>query len=393
MRITAYLQRFLPSQPPLSLKERIRASLGALVGIAITGLGGAFALSQGLMAPMLIAPMGASAVLLFAAPSSPLAQPWSVIGGNGLSALMGVIACLLVPDPVMAAALAVSLAIAVMSACRCLHPPGGAMALTAVIGGGAIQNLGFGFVLWPVLGSSLLLLLSALAYHLLTGGLYPHRPQTSPQAHATEDPAPLARIGFLAEDLDEVLKDYDRFLDIDRGDLETILRRTELRSYRRRAQHADCGSVMSRDVVAVAPDTSLQEAYALMRRHRFHALPVTDEQARVVGIVTQSDFLHKPRWVAGRPRIAIRQRLRLMLAGASAPNDTVKDIMTTPVRTVSADMPIADAIIAFAEGGLHHLPVVRGGNRLAGIISQSDALVAMLEDKTAGGSPPPPAVA
>jgi CBS domain-containing membrane protein len=383
MKMTAYLQRFRPSQPPLSLKERIRASLGGLVGIAITGLGGAFALRQGLIAPMLIAPMGASAVLLFAAPSSPLAQPWSVLGGNGLSAVMGVIAFLLVPNLVIAAALAVSLAIVVMSACRCLHPPGGAVALTAVVGGTAVQTLGFGFVLWPVLGSSLLLILCALAFHGLTGGVYPHRPQPSTRAHATADPAPLARIGFLADDLDDVLKDYDRFLDIDRGDLEIILRRTQLRSYRRRARHTDCASIMSRDVVAVAPDTSLQEAYALMRRHRFHALPVTNDRAEVVGIVTQGDFLHKPRWVAGRPRIALKQRFGLILSGASAPNDTVKDIMTAPVRTVRADTPIAEAIIAFAEGGLHDLPVVREGNRLTGIISQSDALVAMLEDKTA----------
>lgn len=389
MKSVLDLRRFLPSLPPLSLKERIRAPLGALAGIAVTAVVSLLALKLGLAAPALIAPMGASAVLLFAVPSSPLAQPWSVVGGNGLSALMGVAATVLVADPVLAAALAVSLAIAVMTACRCLHPPGGAVALTAVVGGAAVHDLGFGFVLWPVLGNSLLLLASALVFHRLTGGIYPHRLQ--PFSRATADPSPLSRIGFLTEDLDEVLKDYDRFLDIDRGDLETILRRTELRSYRRRAQHADCASIMSRDVVAVAPDTSLREAYALMHRYRFHALPVTNDRAEVIGIVTQSDFLHKPRWVAGRPRIAFRQRLSLILSGASAPNDTVKDIMTAPVRTVRGDTPIAEAIIAFAEGGLHHLPVVRDGNRLTGIISQSDALVAMLEDKTAGETSASPA--
>lgn len=385
------LDRILPAAPQLSLKERLRAPLGALAGIALTALGGILALRQGLPAPAVIAPMGASAVLLFAVPSSPLAQPWSVVGGNSLSALAGVGVAALVPDPVLAAALAVSLAIAAMTACRCLHPPGGAVALTAVVGGAAVRDLGFGFVAWPVLGNSLMLLAVALVFHRMTGGIYPHRLQPAPRHHATTDPAPLARIGFASADLDEVLKDYDQFLDIDRGDLETILRRTELRSYRRRAQHADCASIMSRDVVAVAPDTSLREAHDLMRRHRFRTLPVTNDQAQVVGIVTQADFLHKPRWVAGRPRIAFRQRLRLIMAGSSAPNDTVKDIMTAPVQTVRPDTPIADAIIAFAEGGLHDLPVVRDDNRLAGILSQSDALVAMLEDRKAGESSASPA--
>ncbi|WP_165219495.1 HPP family protein [Affinirhizobium pseudoryzae] len=379
--MTMNFHRFLPATAPLSLRQRIRAPLGALIGITLTALVGLVAVRQGLPLPAIIAPMGASAVLLFAVPASPLAQPWSVVGGNGISAIVGVIAASLIPEPALAAGVAVSLAIAAMTACRCLHPPGGAVALTAVAGGVAIRDLGFGFVLWPVLGNSLLLLAVALLFHRLTKGTYPHRLQPALKRHETDDPAAAARIGFTSTDLDEVLKDYDQFLDIDRGDLETILRRTELRSYRRRAIHVACDSIMSRDVVAVAPDTPLKEAHELMRRHHFRALPVTNEQAEVVGIVTQSDFLYKPRWVAGRPRIGIIQRLSLAFAGTSAPNDTVKDIMTTPVRTVRPETPVADAIILFAEGGLHDLPVVRDGNKLTGIISQSDALVAMLEDR------------
>ncbi|MCO5733757.1 HPP family protein [Rhizobium sp. SSA_523] len=382
-------RRLLPASQAFSLRERIRAPLGALLGIAVTAAFGALAVQQGQISPAIIAPMGASAVLLFAAPASPLAQPWSVLGGNGIAAAVGVAVTWLVPDQSLAAALAVSLAIAAMIACRCLHPPGGAVALTAVVGGPAVHDLGLSFVLWPVLGNSLLLLVSAMLYHRLTRGSYPHRQQPAVNRHATSDPAPLARIGFEPADLDEVLKDFDQYLDIDRDDLETILRRTELRSYRRRALHVTCESIMSRDVVAVGPDTSLREAHELMRRHHFRALPVTNEKAEVVGIVTQSDFLHKPRWVAGQPRIDIAQRLRLILSGATAPNDTVKDIMTAPVRTLRPETPLADAVILFAEGGLHDLPVVRESGKLAGILSQSDALVAMLQDRSAGAAPIP----
>jgi CBS domain-containing membrane protein len=375
------LQSLLPAASPLSLRERIRGPLGAMVGIFLAGLGGSLMLREGMGAPALIAPMGASAVLLFAVPSSPLAQPWSVVGGNTVSAIVGVLVAGLVPEPLMAAALAIGLAIAAMIACRCLHPPGGAIALTAVLGGPAIHKLGLSFALWPVAGNSILLLCAALLYHRVTRGTYPLGLKAIAPKHATKDPSPIQRIGFASADLDDVLKDYDQILDIDRDDLETILRRTELRSYRRRAIHIDCASIMSRDVVAVGPDTDLKEAHELMRHHHFRALPVTNDRAEVIGIVTQSDFLHKPRWTAGRPRIGFLQRMRLVLSGASAPNDTVKDIMTAPVRTVRRDSPIADAIIVFAEEGLHDLPVVREGNKLAGILSQSDALLAMLEDR------------
>ncbi len=89
--------------------------------------------------------MGASAVLLFAASHSPLAQPWPLIGGNILSAIVGVAVSRLVHDPALAAALAVSLAILVMLLTHSLHPPGGAVSLIPVLGGESIHALGYSF--------------------------------------------------------------------------------------------------------------------------------------------------------------------------------------------------------------------------------------------------------
>ncbi|CDZ59944.1 HPP family protein [Neorhizobium galegae bv. orientalis] len=376
------LRRLLPEATPVSPRERLRAALGALAGILVTGLLGSLALKVDATLPALVAPMGASAVLLFAVPSSPLAQPWSILGGNTVAALVGVTAALLITDPFLASAVAIAVAIAAMMTLRCLHPPSGAIALTAVLGGPTIHELGYGFVIWPIAGNSLALLLIALAFNNLTGRRYPHAAKPAAD-HGTTDPASIQRIGFTSADLDDVLKEYDEFLDIDRDDLETILRRTELRSYRRRAGHLDCASIMSRDVVAVAPDNSLKEAHDLMRVHHFKALPVTNDWAEVVGIVTQTDFLDKANWTRGRPKIGFAQRVRLVLSGASAPNDTVKDIMTAPVKTVGPATPIADAIVIFAEEGLHYLPVTRENNKLVGILSQSDVLVAMLADKAA----------
>ncbi|WP_425356439.1 HPP family protein [Xaviernesmea rhizosphaerae] len=360
--------------------EILRSGLGALVGIGLTGL-----LAQGLggllpapLPPALIPPMGASAVLLFAVPSSPLAQPWNLMAGNLVAALIGVSLAALLPAPVPAAAIAIGLAIAAMMVLRCLHPPSGAVALTAVLGGPAVHGLGYGFVLWPVMGNSLLLLGAALAYNRLAGRLYPHAPRS---LHRTEDPPAFDRVGFTSADLDQALKDYGQFLDVNREDLENILRRTELKALRRRGGQILCGQVMSRDVIAVAPDTALSEAHALMRAHHIKALPVTDDQARILGIVTQTDLLDRADWRGGRPGIGFSRRLALALRGASAPNGTAKDIMTVPVKTVTPDMAIVEAIVLFAEAGLHHLPVVGDAGRLVGIVSQSDVLVAMLAER------------
>ncbi len=77
------------------------------------------------------------------------------------------------------------------------------------------------------------------------------------------------------------------------------------------------------------------------------------------------------------------QRLRLILSGANAPNDTVNDIMTSPVKTVHPETAIEDAKIRFAEEALHYLPVIDTNGKMVGIVSQSHVIVAIMADKAA----------
>jgi CBS domain-containing membrane protein len=183
--------------------------LAALLSGLSNGLSGA--------TPLLIAPMGASAVLLFAVPASPLAQPWSILAGNLLSAFVGVTTALLIPSPLIAAALAAGLATGLMAIFRCTHPPSGAVALTAVLGGPAVHAAGYHFVLVPVLLNSVLLVVVAMAYNNLTGVSYPHK------AHAPAHPHPPAQpLGVTDADFDAVLADYGEVLDIGREDLQRI---------------------------------------------------------------------------------------------------------------------------------------------------------------------------
>jgi CBS-domain-containing membrane protein len=116
-------------------------------------------------AAALVASMGASAVLLFAVPHGSLAQPWPVFGGHLVSALVGVACAKVLAEPVAAASVAVGLAIGAMHYLRCIHPPGGATALSAVVGGDAVHQLGFQFVLTPVMLNVVTILLVALLFN------------------------------------------------------------------------------------------------------------------------------------------------------------------------------------------------------------------------------------
>jgi CBS-domain-containing membrane protein len=139
------------------------ASLGGLLGIALTVAVTHYVLGEAAVA--LVPSLGAAAVIVFVAPHSQFAQPWALLAGNVLSALTGVLCQRLVPEPTLAAAVAVAAAIAVMHLARCLHPPGGATALAAVIGGPAIHELGFSYALFPVGLNCLLLAIAAWAFN------------------------------------------------------------------------------------------------------------------------------------------------------------------------------------------------------------------------------------
>ncbi|SEN35719.1 CBS domain-containing membrane protein [Sphingomonas gellani] len=216
---------FKPLLAGATLPDRAIACLGAAIGIGTT-MAICSAIMPGGGVPAIVAPLGASAVLVFGVPASPLAQPWSVLGGNVASTLVGVIAYRLIPNLALAAGIAVGAAILLMTLLRCLHPPGGAAALTAVIGGGAVHDAGFGFALAPVGINSLLLVLIGIAFHRATTHSYPHR--LVPVSVPTDEPQ-LER-----SDIDAALGEMHDSFDIDRADLEALLALAEHHATQRR---------------------------------------------------------------------------------------------------------------------------------------------------------------
>ncbi|GJI92402.1 HPP family protein [Duganella hordei] len=382
----ALLAPWLPSPSTASRREQLRAAGGALFGLLLTALIGLYLFPGGSI--FLVAPIGASSVLLFALPASPLAQPWSAIGGNVVSGLMGVI-CMrcfgdVLPVPLLCA-LAASTAIAAMFALRCLHPPGGAVALTAVIGGPAIHAAGFAFPLVTVLADTTLLAVMAILYNNLTGRRYPHAQQGAhPNPHATRDAVPTVRLGFKPEDLDAVLQQYNQVLDISRDDLESLFMQTEQRAYQRRFGIIACADIMSRDIVNAEFGTPLEEAWQLMRLHRVAALPVLNRARRVIGIVTQSDFLEHGGLDDYR---GIRQQLQRFLRKTGVTHtekaEVVGQIMTQHPTTARLDTPIVDLVPLMADSGFHHIPIVDEEQRFAGLITQSDLVAALYESRFA----------
>lgn len=380
------LGRLLAGQQRVPPRERLRAAFGALLGILATGLVGYGVIGADPALPWMIAPMGASAVLLFAVPASPLAQPWAMLGGNLSAALIGVACAHGLKDPFMAAALAVSAAIAMMFLLRCIHPPAGAVALTAVVGGPGIHALGYGFVLYPVLVNSVTLLLLAVLYNRATGREYPQRHAvipTGPQVSSTAGPAP----GLADEDLEAVLDDYDQILDVSREDLRDLFLRVEQHAARRRLASVRSADVMTRDVVAVQFGTLLEEAWVLLQRHHIKALPVVDTARRVIGIVTLADFMRN----AGRTRHrGLNQRLKRFIARSgrthSEKPEVVGQIMSTPVHSVTRQAPVAELIALFTAGGHSHVPVLDEHGRLIGIVVPRDLVASFAREHLGGAS-------
>lgn len=165
------MKRFIHRHQGVSTpKAIILGGIGAAAVIAILLLATDYT-----HAALLIAPFGASCVLLFATPHVPFSQPANVIGGHVMAAGIGLGSFALLPSGIVATGFAVGLSVAAMAAFRLVHPPAGATALLAA------TAKGWGFLFFPVLTGSVALVVLAVFYHRLSGTIYPlHLPESSP---------------------------------------------------------------------------------------------------------------------------------------------------------------------------------------------------------------------
>lgn len=374
------LRPYLVSSPAqLSVGEKLRSSLAAFVAIfAVSYLSSWFIQGMGLV--VLVASIGASAVLLFAVPHSPLTQPWPLVGGTLISAFIGVTCANFIPDHWLAGAVAVALSIFVMHATHSLHPPGGAIALLVVLGGESIRAQDYWFVLRPVGLNVLLLLVMALVINnLLPGHRYPARPVSRiDRVHRHKDLTPLGRLGLNRGDLRDALSDFDIYLDISEDDLIQIYDRAGAHAFRRKAGSLTCADIMSRDLATAEYGTELEEVWARLRFHRIKAIPVVDSFRHVIGVVTLVDFLKRANL---KTHDTFEDKLVKFIRRTPGENATkpevVGQIMVSPVVTVRTDMHIGELVPLLSDKGMHHIPVVDERGHLAGMVTQSDLIAAI----------------
>ncbi len=334
-------------RPRYRPSELGRGAFGALLGILVAG-GVARILPGGSdVLPYLVAPMGASAVLLFAVPASPLAQPWPVLGGNLISTAVGLGAAWSFDDALVAAGVGVGAAIGLMMLLGCLHPPGGACALVAATASPAIQDQGLTLVAMPVAVNTVALLAIAVAVNNLTGRRYPHRPPTPVRPPGMPEP-----LGVQAGDVEEAMARLDQGLDITPGDVVALLRDAETHALDRRLGSLPVSRVMERDVTVLLPFESIYRARTLIAQRGVKALPVVDQERRVVGIVSILDLF-------------TRDIVEL---------EEVATMMTTDVVTLPEDAPVAELVTLMTERGYRHVPVVDKAERLVGIVTRTELI-------------------
>ncbi|MDB6455093.1 HPP family protein [Falsirhodobacter sp. 20TX0035] len=365
-----------PAVAQVPATEALRAGAGALIALGLTGL---FLLSPGVNLDLglyLVAPFGASSVLLFAVPNSPLAQPWSAIVGNTVAAVVGVAVCMVVADPAFRIALAVALAITATILCRAVHPPAGAVAMTAAMSPEQIEHLGFWFALTPIAAGTAILVVLATIYARLTGRRYPFRQFTDPGTHRTSDRNPSERLGLSKGELTDILERYSQSFNLGVEDLARLIGAAELQAATHTISPMRADDIMSRDLITVNPDTELGEVADLFRRHRFTSIPVVGPDSRFLGIIFQMHLITRAREDALRLDRGFRAAFRRLLDPARGTPVRAGDIMTVVGPRATVDTPIGALLPMMAEGDVDAVPVVNYA-RLAGIVTRTDLVAAL----------------
>ena len=380
------LKLFGPRQSTVSVHEKVISAAAGLIAIGLIMAVSQYFLDAEAM-PWVVASMGASAVLLFAVPQGPLSQPWSFIGGHLFSAFIGISVAKLIADPVLASALAVSLAIFVMYLTGSLHPPGGATALTAVVGGAGITELGYWFMLTPITLNLLVMLgWAVIINNLLPNRSYPNgirdigKSQTNLnkkiQSSDCGSPSELPNL-IHRSDLHQALSEMDVFVDVSEDELNKIFNLSLMHTHKKKMGDVLCQDIMTSNVTSVEYDTEIETVWKLMIEKRVHAFPVVDQAGYVLGVISLTDFLNQIDFKADSGMIAqLNEFIKKTNSLHTKKPECAGHLMSKPAITINAEQHILDLFELFYSHNIHHLPVVNSDNKLNGIITPKDLLLA-----------------
>ncbi len=189
-----------------------------------------------------------------------------------------------------------------------------------------------------------------------------------------------SKIELTEDDLREALKEFGGYVDITENDLKKLYE-IAAKISRGRCIHSWLASeIMSRDIITAKEDTDIHEAGRLLIKHKISGMPVIDNENHIVGMITEADLLT----IAGIPRghvfndVVMKYVLNKPTPQHRA-GKKVKDIMSSPVITVSPDTTVKKIAIILDEKRIKRVPVVDEANKLVGIVSRGDIIRVVCE--------------
>ena len=363
-----------PAVAPATRQDVWRVGLGGMLGLALASLLVWGCQQLGIPAGLnLFAPLGASAVLLFAVHTSPLAQPWSCVVGNTVAGLWTWLVVSCVPLD-WAPALAVGGAIMVMQLTRSLHPPGGAVALLWALDAQHGTVHGWTYALWPIGVLTLCLVLVAIVYHRVCGKRYP----LQPVAMSTAGMQQLPTKALSEADLQALLSRFDQSNNLTAQELQQLVLAAEEQAIARRFGSVHCGQLMTTAMWTCSPRESLASLAAKVQQQPSKRLPVVGVQGELLGVVARSallDWLWQQRGNVAQRR---QQRVwRLWGKKPAQPTACAADLMADAPLCVQDSTPVSQLLAVLAEHAVPFVAVLRQG-RLVGLITRTDIMRLLL---------------
>lgn len=382
MSISQFIRTITVDSVNLSLKGKLLSVVSSFSAILIMALV-TQKLSVGTAYPILVASMGASAVILFIIPNSPLAQPWPFFGGQLVSAIIGVACTQWFTDIALASACAVGGSIFAMLLLRCLHPPGAATAIAPILAGDPISSLGYGFVLMPVgLNVTIMLVMAIVINRWVLRHDYPIVPGSKNTVVK-----PTEQSGISDQDLKLALENMDTFIDVSAGDLRKLLTDAEARSFKRFKGNITCADIMIRDVPAAEYGTEVEEAWGIMHKQKLKAMPVIDRARRVIGIITWNDFF---KFINLGAYESFQDKFRAFIRRTpdvtTDKPESVGHMMTTSVTVLAESTHIVELISLMSTKGYRQIPIVNSENRLVGMVYQANLIAALYDEQLAAAA-------
>ncbi|GFO71212.1 CBS domain-containing membrane protein [Bathymodiolus japonicus methanotrophic gill symbiont] len=379
MKLILLIQALTVDPVQLNLKAKILSMLACFCAIFFVAL-----TTQSLAAlpnsPILVASMGATAVILFFIPDSPLAQPWPVFSGQVCSAFVGMSIALYISETASSAAAAVGGSVLLMLLLRCLHPPATATALAPVMSEN-ISELGYSFLLIPVgINVGLMVLLAIIINRWVLNRDYPSAFATEANTTKQNHTAQTARhkIGISTKDIEQALQNSDSFVDITATKLSHLLSNTEMNTFKRVRGNIICADIMERDICTVEYGTEVEDAWQIMQTEKTKVIPVVDSVNRVIGIITQHDFF---KYINLNAYDNLQEQLRSFIRRTAhiktSKPEAVGHIMSRTVVTLAETAHIVELIPLMTLQGHRQIPIINDQHRLVGMVYQANLVAAL----------------